>query len=324
MKKLVPEEVLASARRTLATEEKGLAQLRERLGPPFVKAVGLLLACKGKVVLAGMGKSGLVCRKIAATMASTGTPAFFLHPAEGAHGDLGILSREDVFIAVSYSGEAGELLLLLPSVKRLGVPVIAITGRMDSTLARRSDVALDVSGEEACPLGLAPTTSTTATMALGDALAVTLLTLRGFTAEDFALFHPGGALGRRLLLTVADVMVKGEAIPRVGEGVTVREALFQITGKKLGMTTVQDPGGVLRGIITDGDLRRLMEKFPDPLARLAGEVMTRSPRTVSPDEMASVALRMMEQASITCLVVVDEGEKVQGVVHLHDLLKAGI
>jgi arabinose-5-phosphate isomerase len=324
-KRVVHEEVLTTARRVLAVEERSLADLRGRLGGEFVRAVELLLACKGKVVLTGMGKSGLVCRKIAATLASTGTPAFFLHPGEGSHGDLGMLSRGDLLIAVSNSGEAGEVLLVLPAVKRLGIPIIAMAGSAGSSLAKAADCFLSIAvAEEACPLGLAPTSSTAVTMALGDALAVVLLDLRGFTAEDFALFHPGGVLGRRLLLTVEDAMHAGDGVPRVGEATLVREALFTITGKKLGMTTVQDDSGRLLGIITDGDLRRLMEKVPDPLGRKAGEVMTRSPRTIARDEMATVALRMMEEKSITALVVVDGDKRVQGVVHLHDLLKAGI
>ncbi len=324
-KPLVPAEVLAAARRVLEVEEKSLADLRGRLGPEFVRALELLLACKGKVVLTGMGKSGLVCRKIAATLASTGTPAFFIHPGEGGHGDLGMLSRGDVLIAVSYSGETAEVMLVIPAVRRLGVPVIACAGNPASSLARAADVCLSIAvAEEACPLGLAPTSSTTATMALGDALAVALLELRGFTAADFALFHPGGALGRRLLLAVEDVMHAGEAVPSVGVDTLIREALFTITGGKLGMTTVQDDAGRLLGIITDGDLRRLMEKVPDPLEKTAGEVMTCNPRTVARDELATVALRMMEEKSITSLVVADDGQRVLGVVHLHDLLKAGI
>jgi len=313
------------AARVLSIEAESILALRDRLGDSFGKAVDLLLAAPGKVVVTGMGKSGIVGRKIASTLASTGTPAFFLHPAEGIHGDIGMVHEGDVVVALSNSGETAEVTALLPAFKRLGLPLIALTGVPASTLGRYADAVLDVAvKEEACSLGLAPTSSTTATMALGDALAVALLDLRGFTAEDFALFHPGGSLGRRLTLTVEDAMHSGDSVPRVGAETLLREALFEITGKKLGMTTVLDGEGRLAGIITDGDLRRLMEKVGDPLGKKAGEVMTKNPLTIARDEMATVALRMMEERSITSLVVVDAGNRVEGVLHLHDLLKAGI
>jgi arabinose-5-phosphate isomerase len=318
------EQVLESARKVLRIEESAIEALRSRLGAEFGMAVDILNACKGRVVFAGMGKSGLVCRKIAATFASTGTPSLFLHPAEGGHGDLGMLARGDVLVAVSNSGETQELIRLLPAVKRLGVPIISMTGGASSTLAARADVVLDISvTEEACPLNLAPTASTTVTMALGDALAVALLEARGFTEGDFALFHPIGALGRRLL-TVSEIMHVGDEIPRVALETIMREALFEITSKQLGFTTVQDSDGRLLGIITDGDLRRSLESRSDPLSLTARQVMTHSPRVINPDAMAAKALQMMESNKIMSLVVVDSDDRVAGVIHMHDMLKAGI
>jgi arabinose-5-phosphate isomerase len=271
-----------------------------------------------------MGKSGHICRKIAATFASTGTPSFFLHPAEGGHGDLGMLIKGDALVVVSYSGETEELVRLLPAVKRLGIPIVCLTGKAASTLGRRADVVLDISvKEEACPLGLAPTASTTVTMALGDAMAVALLEIRGFTEEDFAFFHPGGSLGKRLL-TVSDIMHTGEEIPRVSPNTRVKEALFEITSKKLGFTTVLDDDGSLLGIITDGDLRRLMEREGDPLSFEAGEVMIGSPKVIGPEALAAKALQIMEKHAITSLVVLDEDRTVTGVIHMHDILRAGI
>ena len=255
---------VAEGRRVLKIEARAVQALVDRLDVQFDRAVDVLLRCKGKVVVSGMGKSGLVGQKIAATMASTGTPAFFLHPAEGIHGDLGMLGRADVLIAISNSGETHEILQLLPYVERVGIPVVSMTGRMASTLAKNSDVALDVSvSEEACPLGLAPTASTTATLAMGDALAVVLLQKRGFKEEDFAQFHPGGALGRRLLVRVKDVMHGGAEVPMVSESVPATAAILEITAKKLGMTTVTDASGKLVGIITDGDLRRFIQQGGD-------------------------------------------------------------
>lgn len=318
------EKALEIARRVLTVEEESIRTLRERLGDEFRRAVELVGACQGRVVFTGMGKSGHVCRKIAATFASTGTPALFLHPAEGGHGDLGMLTRGDILIAVSNSGETEEMIRLLPAVKRLGVPIICLTGRMGSTLARRADIVLDISvREEACPLGLAPTASTIVTMAVGDALAVTLLEIRGFTEEDFALFHPGGALGKRLLM-VSDIMHSGGEIPRVSPETPMKVALFEITSKKLGFTTVVDADDRLLGIITDGDLRRLLEKERDPLSLEAGNVMIPNPKTILPEALAAKALQVMESHSITSLVVVDEAGIVAGVLHMHDILKSGI
>jgi arabinose-5-phosphate isomerase len=311
-------------KRVLAIEAKAIAGLVERLDHRFTEAVDLLYGCTGKAVVSGMGKSGLIGQKIAATMASTGTPAFFLHPAEGIHGDLGMLARRDALIAISNSGETEELLKLLPFVKRLNIPVIAITGRAQSTLAKNSEVVLDVSvPEEACPMGLAPTASTTATLAMGDALAIALLQKRGFKEEDFAQFHPGGTLGRRLLLKVRDLMHQGAAIPQVSGQASAHHAILEMTAKKLGMTTVVDQAGRLLGIITDGDLRRVLEKGMDLATARAGDLATKRPKTIGPDELAAKALQIMEQYSITTLVVEESG-RIAGIIHLHDLLKSGV
>ncbi len=317
---------IEEGKRVLAIEARAITNLIDRLDHRFAQAVDLLFHCQGKVVVSGMGKSGLIGTKIAATLASTGTPAFFLHPAEGIHGDLGMLARKDLLIAISNSGETDEVLKLLPSVKRLGVPVIALTGRPQSTLAKNSDVALDVSvSEEACPLGLAPTASTTATLALGDALAIALLQRRGFKEEDFAQFHPGGTLGRRLLLKVRDLMHQGEAIPRVPHTASLREAILEMTSKKLGMTTVTESDGRLRGVITDGDLRRFLERGIDWTSSRAGDVASKNPKTITPDDLAARGVQIMERHSITALIVVGgENQEVVGVLHLHDLLKSGV
>jgi len=316
---------LDRAHRVLDVELRALHALRTRLGGEFGRAVELLLACRGKVVVSGVGKSGLVCRKMAATFASTGTPAFFLHAGEASHGDLGMLVRGDVLIAVSNSGETEEVLHLLPLVRRFGIPLIAMTGRNESTLARAADVALDVSvPEEACPLGLAPTASTTVTMALGDALAVALLEERGFSVDDFALLHPAGALGRRLL-RVEDLMHAGEQLPLVVESAPLKDTLMEITGKRLGMTGVVDATGSLVGIVTDGDLRRGLERTTDIRALKASDLMTRSPKSIAPDALAAQAVAFMERHLITSLVVLAPGTtRPLGVIHLHDLLRAGI
>ena len=324
MSKVDMRSVLDSARRVLDIEEKSLSAVGSRLGEEFVKAIQILSSCEGRVVFVGMGKSGLVCRKIAATFASTGTPALFVHPAEGGHGDLGMLMRGDLLVAVTYSGETEEIVRLLPAVKRLGIPIICMTGVKESRMAKRADAILDISvKEEACPLGLAPTASTTVTMALGDALAVALLELRGFTEEDFALFHPGGALGRKLKI-VKDIMHTGDDIPAVTDSTKMKEALFEITSKKLGFTTVVDGKDNLVGVITDGDLRRLMEKEEDVFSLLAGQVMMKDPRRIEESALAARALQVMEQFEITSLVVVDDNGRTVGVIHLHDILKAGI
>ncbi len=316
---------LDEGKRVLAIEAAAVKSLIDRLDDRFAKAVELLFSCKGKTVVSGMGKSGLVGQKIAATMASTGTPAFFLHPAEGIHGDLGMLGRQDVLIAISNSGETQEILQLLPAVERMGVPVVAMTGRMSSTLAKNSDVVLDVSvSEEACPMGLAPTASTTATMALGDALAVALLQKRGFKEEDFAQFHPGGTLGRRLLVRVKDVMHAGSEVPRVEESVSGTAAILEMSAKKLGMTTVVDRAGSLLGVITDGDIRRSLQRGEDFQKLSAGQLASRNPKSIKPDDLAAKAVEIMERYSITTLVVSSGDRTIAGVIHLHDLLKSGI
>ncbi|MBF0625343.1 MAG: KpsF/GutQ family sugar-phosphate isomerase [Magnetococcales bacterium] len=317
--------MLQKARDTLELEAKAIQAMAARLDEAFEKAVNLMLQCRGRVVVTGMGKSGLIGQKIAATLASTGTPAFFLHPGEASHGDLGMITPEDVLLLLSNSGETGEVVALLPVFKRLGIPLIALVGRADSTLVRHSDVFLNTSVErEACPLNLAPTTSTTATLAMGDALAVALLEARGFSPEQFAARHPGGSLGKRLLLRVSDLMQQGDRIPLVNEADTVRDALFEMTAKRLGMTGVTGSDKTLTGIITDGDLRRWLEKDPNLLTRRAGEIMTRNPRTIAADALAAEGMRIMEEKKITSLFVPGPGGTPQGVLHLHDLLAAGL
>jgi len=279
------------------------------------------------VVVTGVGKSGIIGKKIASTLASTGTPAFFLHPTEGIHGDLGMLDRRDVVLAISRSGETEELSQLLPLIKRQGNRLIALTGNPSSSLAKTADVVIDVGvDQEACPLGLAPTASTTAALAMGDALAVALLEERGFRREDFARLHPGGTLGRRLLLRVRDLMHVGEEFPRVGEMTSMKEVLVEMTSKRLGVTAVMDGGGRLVGVITDGDLRRALERYPDLLQRRASEIMTRNPKGIEADALAAEAVKRMEEHSITSLFVFERpGDRVPvGIIHLHDLLKAGV
>lgn len=319
---------LEEGKRVLRIEAAALSDLVGKLDDRFVQAVDLCFACRGRVVVVGMGKSGLIGKKIAATLASTGTPAFFLHPAEGIHGDLGMVSREDVVITLSNSGETEEILRILPSLKRLNLKVITLTGNIKSTLAKMSDVILDVSvQEEACPLGLAPTASTTAALAMGDALAIALLRKKGFRKEDFASFHPGGTLGRNLLLKVRDAMHVGDAVPRVLEETPMKEVILEMTAKKLGMTTVLDPEGRLSGVITDGDLRRLIKKIDpdrsDIFSLPAKEVMNPAPKTIGEDALAAQAIHAMETHSIMVLVVVDPAGFVAGIIHLHDLLKKG-
>lgn len=319
--------ILAEARRVIRTEADALAAMADRIDASFEEAVRLILASRGRVVVSGMGKSGLIGQKIASTMASTGTPAFFLHPAEGIHGDLGMIMRGDVVIAISNSGETEELLRILPVVKRLGAHLIGMSGNLNSTLARSSDVFLDVSvKEEACPLGLAPTASTTATLAMGDALAVALLVQRGFKAEDFAIFHPGGSLGKKLFLLVEDLMHDGDAIPIVEEDALMKDVLFVISAKRMGVTGVVASDGSLKGVITDGDLRRALEKGLDLFASCAGEIMKLAPKRIIRKELAASALQLMERYSITSLFVFeDEASSAPcGIIHLHDILRAGI
>jgi arabinose-5-phosphate isomerase len=314
------------ARRVLELEAQGILALVPKLDDGFADAVRLLHACEGRVIVTGMGKSGLIGRKIAATLASTGTPAYFLHPAEGVHGDLGMLARGDVLLALSNSGETDELLAILPGVKRLGVSTVLLTGRPDSALARVCDVVLDVAvPQEACPMNLAPTSSTTAALAMGDALAMALLELRGLRPEDYAELHPRGALGWRSFVRVRDLMHAGDALPLVTADALLKDIVEEMTAKSLGMTTVVDADGVLVGVITDGDLRRLMRQGEPVGPQRAGEIATRTPKTIAADAMAAQALTVMETSGpITSLVVLDEGGRPAGVVHLHDILRAKI
>jgi len=318
-------EALGRARRVLAMEAGAIAALGERLDEHFDRAVVLLSECRGKVVVTGMGKSGLICRKIAATLASTGTPASFLHAAEAVHGDFGIVSKDDVVLAVSYSGETDEIIRLLPLVKRYALPLVAVTGNVESTLGRSADVTLDASvAEEACPLGLAPTSSTTAALALGDALAVAVLERRGFTEKDFAVLHPAGSLGRRLL-RVEELMHTGAAIPLVRPETSVGDTLLEITTKRLGVTGVVNARGRLIGIITDGDLRRGFSRNRDLQSLSVTDLMTKNPKTIEGTALAARAVAEMERHSITSLFILEpRGKRPVGIIHLHDLLKAGI
>lgn len=319
--------ILERARRIFEIESAAVLQLRERLDETFVQAVNIILECRGKVIVTGIGKSGLVSQKIASTFACSGTPAFFLHPAEGIHGDIGMIARDDVVIAVSNSGETDELLKILPIIKRFGLRLIALTGKRDSELARNSDVMLDISvSQEACPLGLVPTASTTATMAMGDALAITVLERRGFREEDFALLHPGGSLGKKLLLRVSDLMHRHDSMPMVYEHDSMKLVLLEMTSKRLGVTGVSTDTGDLIGIVTDGDLRRALERGSDILKTTAREVMTLSPKTIPQDALAAEALRRLELHSITCLFVSGSAPPcpVDGIIHLHDILRAGV
>lgn len=317
------------AKKVLKIEAEAILRLIDRIDDGFDRAIDLILNCRGRVVVTGMGKSGHIGNKIAATLASTGTPALFLHPAEGIHGDLGMVTKGDIVIALSNSGETEELSRMLPSLKRIGIRIIALTGNTESTLARNSDVVIDVGvKEEACPLGLAPTASTTATLAMGDALAVVLLDRRGFKEEDFACYHPGGSLGKRLLLRVRDIMHTGDAIPKVSETAFVKDAIYEISSKKVGVTAVVDAAGKLQGVISDGDLRRWMERTEKSgenlLSKQAREIMTRNPKVIGKDALAAEAVALMESSSITCLLILDAGSRPEGVIHLHDLLKAGV
>jgi len=322
--KLAPK-MEETARKVLRLEAQAIQELIGRINETFTQAIEILHDCKGRVVVTGMGKSGLIGKKIAATLASTGTPAFFLHPAEGVHGDLGMVSRGDAVLLLSNSGETGELITILPAFKRLAVPLICLTGNSRSTLAKNSDVVIDVGvKEEAGPLGLVPTASTTATLAMGDALSVALLEKRGFKEADFAYFHPGGTIGKKLLLKVTDVWHHGPAVPRVTEKTPLKDVIVEMTSKKLGMTTVVNSHGKLSGVITDGDLRRLLEREPSPMRKNAADVMTGKPKVIAPTALAAKAVQIMEQYSITTLVVADAQRNVAGVVHLHDLLKAGV
>jgi arabinose-5-phosphate isomerase len=317
--------VLRRARAVLSTEAAAIAALESRVGEAMVAAVTLILRANGRVVVTGIGKSGHVGRKLAATLASTGTPAFFVHPAEASHGDLGMVTADDVVIALSNSGEVAELSALITPLKRVGAKLIAITGNEQSTLAKEADVSLDAFvAEEACPLGLAPTASTAAAMALGDALAMALLEARGFTAEDFARSHPGGSLGRKLLTHVRDVMRTGDKLPIVNDDATVSRALFEITGKGMGMTAVLSSNGKLAGIFTDGDLRRCLPQLGDLNSAKVSDFMTRTPNVIGADELAVEAVTMMEAKRRTQLLVVNAKHELVGALHMHDLLLAKV
>ncbi|MEB2326606.1 MAG: KpsF/GutQ family sugar-phosphate isomerase [Pseudomonas sp.] len=317
--------LIDTAQRTIQLETEAVEQLRSRIDERFVLACELILACKGRVVVVGMGKSGHIGRKIAATLASTGTPAFFVHPAEASHGDMGMITRDDVVLALSNSGTTSEIVTLLPLIKRLGLNLISMTGNPESVLAKAAAVNLDASvAVEACPLNLAPTSSTTVSLVLGDALAIALLEARGFTAEDFAFSHPGGALGRRLLLKVEHVMHTGERLPKVQLGTSLRDALLEMTRKGLGMTVVVERDGRLAGIFTDGDLRRTLDKGIDVRQSLIDDVMTARGKTANADMLAAEALKIMEDHKINSLVVIDATGLPIGALNMHDLLRAGV
>jgi len=313
------------AERVLRLEAEGIAGLIEKLDVSFDRAVDLLQGCAGRVIVTGMGKSGIIARKIAATLASTGTPAHFLHPAEGVHGDLGMVARGDAVVALSNSGETDEMLAILPPLKRIGVPIVLMTGKPRSTLARQSEIVLDISvPEEACPMNLAPTTSTTAALAMGDALAMALLERRGLRPEDYAALHPGGTLAWRALFRVADLMHTADGVPVVPEGATLREVAHEMTRQRLGMTTVVDGEGRLVGVITDGDIRRILLLDSDVTGTTAGQVANRHPKLIAADDLAAKALEVMEVFAITSLVVIDDGGRPTGIIHMHDILRAKV
>jgi arabinose-5-phosphate isomerase len=313
------------AKEVIRKEAEAVLDLEKKIDEQFVKAVELILKCKGRVIVTGMGKSGIIGKKIAATLTSTGTAAFFLHPAEAIHGDLGMVRKNDVVIAITKSGDTDELYQLFPVFKRLAVPIITLTGNPRSPVAEKSDVVIDVSvDEEACPYNLIPTSSTTATLVMGDALAIALLEERHFSSEDFALLHPGGPLGRKLLLKVSDIMHTGDQIPMVSEETNMKEVILEMTSKRLGTTTVVNEKGELVGIFTDGDLRRLVERTDEIFNLRAKQSMTKNPKTISADELAAKALNMMESYSITSLIITNGKKEPVGIVHLHDILKAGV
>lgn len=319
------EALQQMGRRVLEIERDALADLIPRIDGDFARACELMIACTGRVVVTGMGKSGHIGGKIAATLASTGTPSFFVHPGEASHGDLGMITRADVVLAMSNSGETAEIVTILPLIKRLGVPLIAMTGKPASTLAKSADVHLDVSvAQEACPLNLAPTASTTATLAMGDALAVAMLEARGFTPEDFAMSHPGGTLGRRLLLKINDLMHTNEQLPKVRPGTPLTAALLEMTRKGLGLTAIVDEQDHVIGVYTDGDLRRTLEHGMDLRTASIDDVMTRGGKSAKPEWLAAEAVHLMETHKITALLVTDEQQKLVGVIHMHDLLRAGV
>lgn len=318
-------DVIKEAKRVFQLEGKSVAEIAKKIDQNFAEAIELLFNCRGRIIITGIGKSGLVGRKISSTFSSTGSPTIFLHPAEAQHGDLGIVTTDDVVIAISYSGNTEELLSLLPYFKRFGIKIIAITGKPQSSLAKNSDVCLDVGiPREACPFGTIPTTSSTATLVMGDALAICLLKKRNLKKEDFALFHPGGTIGKTLLLRVKELMHTGDENPVVNENVSLKEAIYEMTSKGLGMTSVVGNKGKLVGIVTDGDLRRILERESNVINLPVKKVMTRNPKTITEDTLAAQALMIMEKYSITSLVAVDDKQRPYGAIHLHDILKAGI
>ncbi len=318
-------DAIEEGKKVIRIQAKSVAALESRIDANFARATDLILACKGRVIVTGVGKSGIIARKIVATMNSTGTPAMFMHPSDAVHGDLGMVRKDDVVICISKSGNTSEISSLIPMFKRLGVPIVSLLGTMRSSLAQESTVVLDASvEEEACPHDLAPTSSTTVTLVLGDALAIALLSKRQFTKEDFALYHPGGMLGKRLLLKVDELMVRDEAVPRVSPDVPLRDAIVEMTSKRLGCTCVINHDGSLAGLITDGDLRRLLQKTTDISTIKAEDVMVRKPKTITEGMLAVLALQEMESYNITQIIVVGESGLPVGVVHLHDLVKAGL
>lgn len=325
MKPLNHAQLLNAGQRTISIEAEAVARLKDRIDNTFIQACELILNCKGRTIVTGMGKSGHIGHKIAATLASTGTPSFFVHPGEASHGDLGMITRDDVVIAISNSGSSAEIVMLLPLLKRMGIPLISMAGNAASPLAQAATAHLDISIEtEACPLNLAPTTSTTVTLAMGDALAVALLEARGFTAEDFAFSHPGGALGRKLLLKVEDIMHKDSEVPRVHADTALSQALVEMTEKGFGMTTVVNDDGQLLGVFTDGDLRRCVDQGVNLSGAVMSQVMSPNPKTVHHNVLAAEALGIMEARKITALVVGDDSRRAIGVVHMHDILRAGV
>lgn len=325
MRKATNLEVMTLAQQVFETESQALNHVATKLDDQFIKAVDLLLECNGRVVVIGMGKSGHVGNKIAATLASTGTPAFFVHPGEASHGDLGMITRDDIVIAISNSGETQEVLALLPMLKRFSIQFISMTGKPNSTLAKMATAHLDVGVEkEACPLGLAPTSSTTATLAMGDALAVAVLQCRGFTAEDFARSHPGGTLGKRLLIQVADLMHIGDAVPRVTLDTPLPHAISEMTAKTFGITAIVDDNNILHGVFSDGDIRRVVGNIENPNARTMQTLMSPGGKTIREEQLAAEALELMEKHKITSLFIVDDNRRLTGIIHLHDLLRAGV
>lgn len=319
------EQLIASAQKVIDIEQQTILQLKQKINASFALACELMLACNGRIIVIGMGKSGHIGNKVAATLASTGTPAFFVHPGEASHGDLGMITSEDVILALSYSGETQEVVNLLPVMKRIGAKLISLTGNQQSTLSKFANVNLDVSvDKEACPLNLAPTASTTASLVMGDALAIALLEAKGFTAEDFALSHPGGSLGRKLLLKVEDIMHHGEQIPKVTVDTPLIEALVEMSAKRLGMTCIVNQSGEFKGVFTDGDLRRTLANSVDLQQTKIGQIMTGGGHTITATQLAAEALQIMQRNAISALVILDKKNYPAGIVHMHDLLKAGV